>query len=134
MKIHGLNKCLDALKFDENRIGEIMERSGNNILTSTKSVVGQVDSVVSSSYNMSVSKTESGWAVNVGSDIDMAAFLEWGTGDFVVVPPETTDDYTMQWYKNGRGTLRPHAALIPAYRVEREKLVSALLAELKRQF
>ena len=134
MKIHGLNICLDALKFDENRIGEIMERSGNNILTSTKSVVGQVDSTVSSSYNMSVSKTRDGWVVNVGSDIDMAAFLEWGTGDFVVVPPETTDDYTMQWYKNGRGTLRPHAALIPSYRVEREKLVSALLAELKRQF
>lgn len=134
MKITGLQSCLNALKFDESRIETILETAGSKILADTKGGIGQVDSTVASSYNMFVTKTSEGWTVNVGSDIDLAAYYEWGTGGFVVVPPETTDAYTMQWYKNGKGTLRPHASLIPAFRIAKPKLIQELTNELNRQF
>lgn len=134
MKITGLNNCLKALQFDDKSIENILTEAGSKILADTKSGIVQVDSTVASSYNMFVTKNENGWTVNVGSDIDLAAYYEWGTGGFVVVPPETTDAYTMQWYVNGRGSLRPHAALIPAFRIERQRVIQALQDELKRQF
>lgn len=134
MKITGLQSCLNALKFDDSKIGQIIETAGSKILADTKAGIGQVDSTVASSYNMFVTKNESGWTVNVGSDIDLAAYYEWGTGNFVVVPPETTDAYTMQWFKTGRGTLRPHASLIPAFRIAKPKLIQELTNELNRQF
>lgn len=134
MKITGLQSCLDSLKFDESRIETILETAGSKILADTKSGIGQVDSTVASSYNMFVTKNENGWIVNVGSDIALSAFYEWGTGDFVVVPPETTDAYTMQWFRTGRGTLRPYPHLLPAFRQYRDKIVEMINEELKKQF
>jgi hypothetical protein len=134
MKITGLQSCLNALKFDDSRIETILETAGSKILADTKSGIGQVDSTVASSYNMFVTKNENGWTVNVGSDIDLSAYYEFGTGGFVVVPPETTDAYTMQWFKTGKGTLRPHASLMPAFRIAKPKLIQDLTNELNRQF
>lgn len=134
MKITGLNNCLKALQFDDKSIENILTEAGSNILASTKSGVGQVDSEVANSYNMYVTRDNNGWVINVGSDLKLAAYYEWGTGGFVVVPPETTDAYTMQWYVNGRGSLRPHASLIPSFRIERQRVIQAIQEELKRQF
>lgn len=137
MKITGLQSCLNALRFDESRIETILETAGSKILADTKSGIGQVDSTVSSSYNMFVTKNENGWTVNVGSDLKFAAFLEFGTGDFVVDADSDiglTNSYMMEYFVNGKGTLRSHAQLMPAFKIERVRLVEAIKSELNRQF
>lgn len=134
MQIKGIQNCLNALKFDDSMIQGLVTEAGENILASVKSGMSSVDSVVASSYNMTVTRDENGWVLNVGSDIDLSAYYEFGTGEYVVVPPETTDAYTMQWFVNGKGTLRPHAVFFPAVRVEMPKLVNALNEALRKQY
>lgn len=126
MKIIGLNNVLKRLQFDESDLEGIMNDVGNDVLSNTKSIIGAKDSTVSSSYDMYVTKDEQGWVINVGSNIELSAYYEWGTGDFVVVPPETTDAYTMSWFKTGKGTLRPYPALIPSARTGVVQLVDKL--------
>ena len=69
--------------------------------------------------------------VNIGSDLDLAAFFEWGTGDFVVVPSEVTDAYTMQWFVNGKGRLHAVPHLLPAWRQHAPKVVQLIQESLK---
>lgn len=134
MQIKGLQNCLNALKFDDSIVEKALNEAGSNILASVKSGMSSVDSTVASSYNMTVSRDSNGWVLNVGSDIELSAFYEFGTGGYVVVPSETTDAYTMQWFKTGKGTLRPHSVLFPAVRIEVPKLVTALNEAIKKQY
>ena len=134
MKIHGLNECLKRLQFDDKEIGKALQSGGELILNQTKTNMDK-DATIANSYNMTVSRTESGgWIVNVGSDIALSAFYEWGTGDYVVVPPETTDAYTMQWFRTGRGTLRPYPHLLPAFRQYRDKIIESIKEAISSQF
>lgn len=64
-------------------------------------------------------------------DDHMAAYLEFGTGEFAArYVPSLGSPYwsklAMQFYKNGKGTLREHPFLIPAYKQEREILKGKL--------
>lgn len=61
--------------------------------------------------------------------LPMGAYIEFGTGAFVRVDPEWKD---MAWtfYKNGKGTLRPHPYLYPAFVLNREKYLAILRKKL----
>lgn len=135
MKITGLNNCLKALQFDDSSIETILNEAGSNILASTESIVSQVDPYVAASYNMFVTNQGDRIIVNVGSDLDLSAYIEFGTGNFVISPnSEVSSDYMMQFFKNGKGTIRPHSGLVPSFRIERQRVIQALQDELKRQF
>jgi len=132
MKIHGLKEVLNALTVDEKAIGDALQEGGEIILQQAKDNVSPKDSTVASSYNMTVTRNENGWLVDVGSNMELAAFFEWGTGEHVVVPPETTDAYTMQWFKTGRGTLHAYPHLLPAFRQNRDKVVELIKKSLTK--
>lgn len=61
--------------------------------------------------------------------LPLGAYFEFGTGSFVRVDPEWKD---MAWsfYKNGKGTLRPHPYLYPAFVLNREKYLAILRKKL----
>jgi hypothetical protein len=70
------------------------------------------------------------YAGNSGSD-HIAAYLEFGTGVHAAryVPTLGSADFTklaMSFYKNGKGTLREHPFLIPAYMQEGKRLSEKL--------
>ncbi len=72
------------------------------------------------------------YAGNAGTD-HMAAYLEFGTGKYAAqyVPTLNSAELAklaMQFYKNGKGTLREHPFLIPAYRQEGKRLIGKLKA------
>lgn len=72
------------------------------------------------------------YAGNTGDD-HMAAYLEFGTGKFAAryISSLNSPDWAklaMQFYKNGKGTLREHPFLIPAYNQEGKKLLDKLKA------
>ncbi|AXF52567.1 MAG: hypothetical protein [Caudoviricetes sp.] len=135
MKITGLNTCLKALQFDDSGLYNILNEAGSNILASTESIVSQVDPYVAASYNMFVTKQGDKIIVNVGSDLDLSAYVEFGTGSYVIAPnSEVNSDYMMQFFKNGKGTIRPHSGLVPSFRIERQRVIQAIQDELKRQF
>lgn len=130
MNITGLDSVLKALTFDESAILRLLDDTANDI--AQQAITNVKDDFVGSTIN--VEKLDGGWVVNIGSDMELAGFLEWGTGNYVITPPETTTAYQMQWFKNGKGTLRPAPFLIPAWRVGCNKFLVELNKELKRQF
>lgn len=135
MKIHGLQQALSRLTFDDSVIRDVLDEVGNNILASTKSGLSDVSTTVANSYNMHVTRDANGWTVNVGSNLDLSAYIEFGSGGYVVSPdPLVSSAYMMEWYVNGRGTTRPHPALFPSFRAELPKLVDALNKELQKIF
>lgn len=135
MRITGLNNCLKSLQFDDKSIETILTEAGVNILASTESIVSQVDPDVAASYNMFARREGDRIIINVGSDLDLSAYIEFGTGSYVIAPnSEVSSDYMMQFFKNGKGTIRPHSGLVPSFRIERTKVIQSLQDELKRQF
>src|SRR5690606_6455672 len=65
----------------------------------------------------------------------IAAYLEFGTGAFVDVATEWKD-MAMMFYKNGKGYLRPHPYLYPAYNKGKpiyEAQLKALLENLTKK-
>lgn len=130
MKVSGLDSALRALDFDENTILKLLDDTANDIAQQAISNVN--DSLVGATIN--VQKIDGGYTVNIGSDFDMSAFIEFGTGNYVILEPEYTSEYARQWYVNGKGTLRPAPFLMPAYRVGVNRFLVELDKELKRQF
>lgn len=126
MRIKGLEQAIKRLTVDENKIKQALEQGGKLILEQTRSSIQSQSGVLASSYNMRVTRDDNGWVVNVGSDLYLAAFFEFGTGDFVVVPSEVTDSYTMQWFVNGKGKLHAVPHLYPAWRMVAPKIVESI--------
>lgn len=126
MKIKGLDTVLKSLTIDENKIKNALEQGGKLILDQAKSNVHVLTGDLRNSLNMFVTRNEKGWTVNIGSDLFYAAYEEFGTGDRVVLPPEVSSDYGMQFYVSGKGYNYAHPYLFPAYRQHRAKVVELI--------
>lgn len=74
-------------------------------------------------------QTETYYTVGV-QRVPIAAYLEFGTGAFVEIQPEWKS-LAMQFYVNGKGTIKPHPYLYPAYHEESEKYITNLRKALK---
>lgn len=74
-------------------------------------------------------QTETYYTVGV-QNVPIAAYLEFGTGAFVEIQPEWKS-LAMQFYVNGKGTIKPHPYLYPAYHEESEKYITNLRKALK---
>lgn len=62
--------------------------------------------------------------------LPLGAYLEFGTGTFVVVAPEWKD-LAWQFYKNGKGMLHAYPYLYPAYQEGRKNLIKNLTQDLE---
>lgn len=62
---------------------------------------------------------------------NMAAYVEFGTGKYVKIPPGF-EQYAMMWYKTGRGTILPAPYLFPALEYNRNIFIEQLKKDLKQ--
>ena len=75
------------------------------------------------------------YEVNVNA-VPIAAYVEFGTGAFVEVPPEWKD-MAWQFYVNGKGWMQPQPYLYPAWRsgsATYERDLEKLLTDLTNKF
>lgn len=69
--------------------------------------------------------TETRTGYKIGFDIGYAAYVEFGTGDFVVVP-QGYESFAMEFYVNGEGKSRPQPFLFPAFLARRDNIVKEI--------
>ena len=103
----------------ENRIKIISETIANEIASDAKqNISGYQDRELAGkiSASIKVEKVRSdafSYTVRVGEQ-PMCAYLEFGTGTFVQIPPGF-EKIAWQYYVNGKGYMRPYPYLYPAY-------------------
>lgn len=88
---------------------------------------GQIRSALSA-WQVNKLEWQTGMPVT-GPINDIAGYIEFGTGKFIDIPVGL-EKYAMWWFKNGRGTILPHAFLFPAVEQERTKFIERLKADL----
>lgn len=118
IKITGQNELIRALsKFGEEaekRIDQITHATATQIADQAKLNAPRANAEINIAQTINVSKeSHLFYTVNVQA-VPIAAYLEFGTGAFVDVAPEWKD-LAWEFYKNGKGRLRPQPYLYPAY-------------------
>lgn len=126
MKIKGLEQAIIRLNFDENKIKQALEQGGELILAQAKANVAIQGDDFQGLVQMEAKRDENGWTVSVFTDEKMGAYFEFGTGGFFVLPSEVDSAYARRWYINGRGTLHAAPWLFPAWRVNRDRVISLI--------
>ncbi len=105
----------DLKKFDPRRIIEDeLKRIGNEILADAVRNVPVDTGELRNSAGIDTRWEDDTLIVSVFFSARYAAWVEFGTGQFVDVPAGI-EDYAMEFYVNGKGTTRPQPYLFPAY-------------------
>lgn len=91
---------------------------------------------IKSSFQLSVS--ENSYTVTIFSDEEVAAYIEFGTGDFAATylvgkPTEMVED-AMKFFVNGKGTMPPHPYLFPAFYKYRDEIVNVMDKRIQKIF
>lgn len=147
IKLYGLEKIKNAIKgvgnIIDKKVNSELEKSAVRIVSNAKArlapfgnengeLVSDINEVRASiGYAVSKEKYEVTVFAGGTSKENMHAYLEFGTGKFAQRYLASIDpkyrDVAMKFYVNGKGTLRPHPYLIPAYSQEKKRLISKLL-------
>lgn len=119
-------KRLRAIEVDGQRmVKDEIEGAARDIEAQAKSLAPTTVGV-NLKQGISHSIDQSGLAASITQNATpIGAYVEFGTGSYVVVHPEWKD-LAWQFYKNGMGTLRPHPYLYPAYVQGRKRLLNQL--------
>lgn len=129
MQIKGLDKVLRSLEFDDSKLQKAVREAGN--LVEREAINNIVEPILKPMVNSFDVKETDYIGVNIGTSSDIGAYEEFGTGGFVVIPPETTSEYAMQWYVNGRGTLHPNPWLFPAWRNNKKRVEEIIIKSIE---
>lgn len=101
----------------ENRIKVISQAAALDIANDAKNKIMQYPDEVGSQIAQSIRAYPKNdgltWSVDVGVE-PMSAYIEFGTGRFVQVPPGW-ENIAWHYYVNGKGYLRPFPYFYPAY-------------------
>lgn len=106
-----IRKLKDFGTEGERRADQITGVTAHEIATKASTLAPRNFGTLAQSINAS-KKGPIFWQVQV--NVKYAAYVEFGTGTFVQVPPEWKD-LAWQYYVNGKGYMRPHPYLYPAY-------------------
>lgn len=116
MTVKGLDTLLRDLKaFDPKAIvAKKLEDIGNEILQNAVANAPSRASELKNSAKTIVRFEDDSFIVTIQFTAEYAAYVEFGTGDYVDVP-SGLEEYAMTFYVNGEGTTRPQPFLFPAY-------------------
>lgn len=123
MNITGIDDALRYLTFDFSAINDIVENTGKEILDGAKSKCDSPE--IRASLDLVIVEDAYGITANVGSSDYKAPFLEFGTGVYVNIL-YGQEQYAMDFYVNGKGTMLPKAYLMPTYFEKRNELIERL--------
>lgn len=148
IKLYGLEKIKNAISGVGNvvkkKINSEVEKSAMRIVSNAKAkltpfgnekgdLVSEINEVRSNiGYEISKENYEATiFSRGTSKEENMHAYLEFGTGKFAQRYVASLDpkyrSVAMSFYVNGKGTLRPHPFLIPAYSQEKKRLISKFL-------
>lgn len=93
-------------------------------------------SSVKSTFQVSVS--DGGYTVTLFSDEEMAAYIEFGTGNFAATylagkPKEMVED-ALKFFVNGKGTMPAKPYLFPAFYKYRDEIVKVMDKRIQKLF
>jgi|LakMenE01Jun11ns_1017448.scaffolds.fasta_scaffold9430160_1 HK97 gp10 family phage protein len=119
MKIRGTSQVLNRLKRVSSQATlqtkSAVVRNTDQIYAQALSNVPVLDGYLRGSGNTSYSSNQlTGTVAFGGQAAPYAPYVEFGTGKNKVIPLGF-EDYAMQFYVNGEGTMQPQPYLIPAY-------------------
>ena len=119
MKIRGTSQVLNRLKSisKEAELGvkSSVVRNTDQIYAEAVANVPVLDGYLRGSGNTSYSSNQLTGTVSFGGQAaPYAPYVEFGTGSGVVIP-QGFNDFAMQFYVNGKGTMKAQPYLIPAY-------------------
>jgi HK97 gp10 family phage protein len=139
-KLTGVKEAIRDLKdWEVEKIRESrlqIERSAINIEREAKNLCPVDDQILRPSIAKKVTATDSGRVLEaeVGTVVEYAPFVEFGTGSGVSVPAEQ-QEFAMQ-FKGKTGRVRNYPArpfLFPAWERERPKFINAMEAILAKR-
>jgi HK97 gp10 family phage protein len=119
MKIRGTSQVLNRLKRVSSQATlqtkSAVVRNTDQIYAQALSNVPVLDGYLRGSGNTSYSSNQlTGTVAFGGQAAPYAPYVEFGTGKNKVIPLGF-EDYAMQFYVNGEGTMQPQPYLIPAF-------------------
>lgn len=126
-RLQGVSSTINKLRkfgtIGENRIRIISQTIAGEIADDAKNRISQYPDEIGGKIAASITTypTNDGltWSVKVG-ETPMSAYIEFGTGIFVQVPPGW-EDIAWSFYVNGKGYLRPYPYFYPAYYIGRRQ-------------
>ena len=128
MKIRGTSQVLNRLKRVSSQATlqtkSAVVRNTDQIYAEAVANVPVLDGYLRGSGNTNYQNNQlTGTVAFGGQAAPYAPYVEFGTGSGVNVP-QGFSDYAMQFYVNGKGTMRAQPFLIPAYLKYRKVLLS----------
>lgn len=119
MKIRGTSQVLNRLKRVSSQATlqtkSAVVRNTDQIYAQAVANVPVLDGYLRGSGNTNYSDNQlTGTVAFGGNAAPYAPYVEFGTGSNKVIPLGF-EDYAMQFYVNGEGTMQPQPYLIPAY-------------------
>lgn len=119
-RVNGISQLVDRLKFFGSETDTFLKSEisaiGNQIAEDAKTNVSFVSSAPPEiKQKISNQITNDGYTTKITQNaLPMGAYIEFGTGVYVTVAPEWKD-MAWQFYVNGKGRLRAHPYLYPAF-------------------
>lgn len=118
MKIRGTSQVLNRLKRVSSQatlqVKSSIQRNTDQIFAEALSAVPVRDNHLRSSGNANTQNPYLGIVAFGGTPAPYAPYVEFGTGSGVVIP-QGFNAFAMQFYVNGKGTMKAQPYLIPAF-------------------
>lgn len=126
-KIKGLDSFVKNMKGLENKIDKVIKDTlleyANRILSESMSKLG--NSAIASTFHLEVS--ENGYRVTIYTDNEIAAYIEFGTGDYAANylsgQPDEVTDQAIKFFVTGEGTMPANPYLFPTYFKYKEEII-----------
>lgn len=135
--LKGLQGILTKAEKDvDSIIKEVLLNSANSILQDALSRLPADSGAIRSSFAIEV--TDSGYKVTIFSNEEVAAYIEFGTGDFAKAylagKPKEIVDEAIKFYVNGKGKMPAQPYLFPAYLARRDGILELIDKRINEYF
>lgn len=133
-KIKGLDKAVKQLNSFPSELDKLVKSTilkyAKLILNDAMSKLPAGASSIRSSYHIEV--LDNGYTVKIYTDDELAAYIEFGTGDFASTylssQPKEVSEQAIKFFVSGDGTMPARPYLFPSYYSHKE----AILAEINK--
>lgn len=127
--LQSFTQMLDNIGIEVDKIvKEVLLLSANEILQDALSRLPSGSGNVRASFAIEVD--DDGWKCIIYSDEEVAAYIEFGTGDFAKAylagKPQEVVDEAIKFYIDGSGKMPAQPYLFPAYLARRDKIVELI--------
>lgn len=138
MKIAGMSRFRRDLNKLPESVDEMLKRTllefAQRIFNDAMAGLPSGATSIRATYRIEVK--DGGFTVNIVTDNEIAAYIEFGTGGYAASylgsQPQEVKDEAIKFFVNGEGTMPARPYLFPAYYKHREALIRTIQERLDR--